>query len=249
MTGRLEGKIAIVTGAASGIGRAIVERFCVEGAKVLAVDLNDAALRAAHVEGDNLRFVAVDLSSVDAPDIVLAAAQAHFGRLDILINNAGICEYQTIEETTDALWDRTLAVDLTAVFRMSRAAVPMLRQSGQGRIVNTASIMAERPYGGLIAYISAKHGVAGVTKSLAVELGSYGITANYVMPGATVTGITKPLIDQDAALRAAYDDMGVLGRMAQPEEMASAFLFLASDEASFITGHGLAVDGGALLRM
>jgi NAD(P)-dependent dehydrogenase (short-subunit alcohol dehydrogenase family) len=135
------------------------------------------------------------------------------------------------------------------MFRICRAAIPQLRRSRQGRILNTASIMAERPYASLIAYTSAKHGVAGLTKSLAVELGAAGITANYILPGAVLTGITKPILSADPAVKAVYDGMSVLGRMAQPEEIAAAFLFLASDEAAFITGHGLAVDGGALLGL
>ena len=249
MAGRIEGKVAIVTGAASGIGKAIVERFRAEGAKVAAVDLSESALEQSHGEDRGVLRIAQDVALKDAPDRIVDAAIERFGCLDILINNAGICDYRIVEETSDEIWDRTLAIDLTAIFRLSRRAVPHLIAGGQGRIINTASIMAERPYPSLVAYTSAKHGVAGLTKSLAVELGVHGITANYIMPGATLSGITQPLIDSDETLRAVYDRMSVIGRMAKPHELAAAFLFLASDEASFITGHGLAVDGGALLKM
>jgi NAD(P)-dependent dehydrogenase (short-subunit alcohol dehydrogenase family) len=109
--------------------------------------------------------------------------------------------------------------------------------------------MAERPYDGLAAYTSSKHAVAGLTRSFAVELGRFGVTANYILPGAIRTGITAPLIEADPALQEVYNDMGVVGRMGVPDEVAAAFVFLASDDASFITGHGLAVDGGALLKV
>lgn len=249
VAGRISGKIAIVTGGASGIGSAIVDRFQSEGAAVLAVDLSPEALEAAHGKSAAVARLAQDITAPDAPDVIVGRAIALFGGLDILVNNAGVCDCHEVETTSDAIWQRTIDVDLTAIFRLSRSAVPELRKRGAGRIINTASIMAERPYPSLAAYTAAKHGVAGLTKVLAVELGKDGITANYVLPGATLTNMTLPLIDADPGLRSVYDSMGVLGRMANPEELASAFLYLASDEAAFITGHGLVVDGGALLKM
>jgi len=135
------------------------------------------------------------------------------------------------------------------LIRLCRRAIPELRKRSHGRIINTALIMADRPCPSLIAYTPAKHFVARLIKSLAVELGAHGITANYVMPGATLTGMTQPLVNADRGLRETYDRMSVLRRMATPDELACAFLFLASSEASFITSHGLAVDGGALLKM
>jgi 3-oxoacyl-[acyl-carrier protein] reductase len=154
-----------------------------------------------------------------------------------------------VVDCDDATWDRTIAVNLTSMFRLSREAVSGMKARGWGRIINTASIMAERPYDGLAAYTSSKHAVAGLTRSFAVELGRFGVTANYILPGAIRTGITAPLIEADPALQEVYNDMGVVGRMGVPDEVAAAFVFLASDDASFITGHGLAVDGGALLKV
>ena len=242
--GRIEGKIAIVTGAASGIGAGVVARFLAEGASVLAVDRDPVA--ASHARLDSLQ---VDLADPDAAARIVAACTDRFAGLDILANNAGICDYRVLEETDDAIWNRAIDINLTAMFRLCRAAAAVMVPRRWGRIVNTASIMAERPYPSLTAYTASKHGVAGLTKSVAVELGAHGITANYIMPGAVLTGITQPLLDADPSLQEVYNTMGVVNRMAMPADIANAFLFLASDEASFITGHGLAVDGGALLKM
>lgn len=244
--GRIEGKTAIATGAASGIGAGVAARFLAEGANVLAVD---RARFAGDPQNPRLRFMEIDLTADRAAESIVEACIAGFGGVDILANNAGICDYRELLDTDDAIWQRALDINLTAMFRLCRAAVPHMIAAGGGRIINTASIMAERPYPSLTAYTASKHAVAGLTKSLAVELGRHAITANYILPGAVLTGITQPLLDADPSLRSVYDSMGVVGRMAMPEDIANAFLFLASDEASFITGHGLAVDGGALLKM
>ncbi|AOR80972.1 SDR family NAD(P)-dependent oxidoreductase [Novosphingobium resinovorum] len=249
MTGRLEDRVAIVTGASSGIGRAIVERFCSEGAKVLAVDLDAAKLAAAHQAGETLELLAQDIAAPGAAEGIVRRAMEAFGRLDILVNNAGVCLHQPMDQTTDDNWDRTMAVNVTAMFRLCRAAIPALRESGRGRIINTSSIMGHQATVELGAYNASKHAVAGLTKTLALELGTDGTTANYILPGAVRTGMTQPWIDGNPALETAYADLGVMGRMGEPRELASAFLFLASDDASFVTGHGLAVDGGALARV
>lgn len=242
--GRIKGKVAIVTGAASGIGEGIAARFLAEGATVLGVDRDSPGAAS-----DWFEPLQIDLSDADAADRIVQACLDRFGSVDILANNAGVCDYRLLDETDDAVWSRAIEINLTAMFRLCRAAARPMRAKGWGRIINTASIMAERPYPSLTAYTASKHGVAGLTKSIAVELGEHGITANYVMPGAVLTGITRPLIEADPTLREVYDRMGVVNRMAMPKDIANAFLFLASDEASFITGHGLAVDGGALLKM
>lgn len=249
MSGRLQGRVAVVTGAADGMGRAITETFLREGASVLAADLAGDKLAAAFPTHDRLRLVTIDVTTADAASRVIGGAIDAFGALDILVNNAGIVEYEPIETMTDANWSRTLSVNLTATFALSRAAIPHLRAGGSGRIINLASINAFRSTLGLAAYAAAKHGVAGLTKTLAVELGPDKITANYICPGAILTGMTRPLMDADPSIKGLFESFGVLGRMGMPEDIANAALFLASDEASFITGHGLVVDGGFLAKV
>lgn len=249
MAGRLQDKVAIVTGAASGIGAAIVDRFTAEGAKVLAVDLDEGRLAARHPAGAGLRLMACDIAGEHAAQAVTQAALDAFGGIDILINNAGVCLHQSVEGTSEDNWHNTFAVNVTAMFRLCKAAIPSLRARGGGRIINTSSIMGHQATVSLGAYTASKHAVAGLTKTLALELGKDNITANYILPGAVRTGMTQPWIDNDNSLEKEYANLGVLDRIGEPRELASAFLFLASDDASFVTGHGLAVDGGALAKV
>jgi NAD(P)-dependent dehydrogenase (short-subunit alcohol dehydrogenase family) len=249
VTGRLEGRVALVTGAADGMGRAIVARFRLEGARVLAADLAGERLAEAHAPGGDLRLEVCDVTAAGAAARLVDGAVGAFGGLDILVNNAGVVEYEPIETMRDDNWRRTLGVNLDAAFALCRAAIPRLRASGHGRIINLASINAFRSAPGLGAYAAAKHGVAGLTKTLAVELGPDRITANYICPGAILTGMTRPLMEADPSLKSLFESFGVLGRMGQPEDIAGAALFLASDDAAFITGHGLVVDGGFLAKV
>jgi len=247
---RLDGKVAVVTGAADGIGQAIAARFLAEGASVLAVDLSGEKLRASHgEEGPRLRLVTQDVTAGDAPERLIDAAVAAFGGLDILVNNAGIVQFEPAEVMRDDNWDRTIQVNLSAVFKLCRRAIPHLRKSGGGRIINISSINAVRTGPGLAAYAASKHGVVGLTQTLAVELGPDRITVNYVCPGAILTGMTRPLAESDPAARSMMDNFSPLGRMGRPEEVAAAVLFLASDDASFVNGHGLVVDGGFLPKI
>jgi NAD(P)-dependent dehydrogenase (short-subunit alcohol dehydrogenase family) len=147
---------------------------------------------------------------------------------------------------TKELWRKVLAVNLDAVLRISQAAVALLRESTRGRIVNIGSVMSERAAPGMAAYTVSKHGVAGLSKVLALELGEFGITVNYIQPGAIVTGITRGVFDADPEFRDFWIAKSALGRLGQPEDIAAAIAFLASEDAAFITGHGLLVDGGAL---
>jgi len=249
---RLAGKVAIVTGAASGIGRATAQLFAAEGATVLAVDRPGSAIDTAHAGIDRVVALAQDVAADGAAEAIVAAAlQAGGGQLDILFNNAGVSYNALGELSTDAEWDRVFSVNIRAVFRLCRAAIPALRQraavTGRARIINTASVMAERTDIGLSAYTASKHAVAGLSKTLALELGKYGITVNYLLPGAIHTGMTaKSFADEKIA--AVWAKKAALRRLGQPIDMARSVLLLASDEADFITGHGLVADGGLTLR-
>lgn len=244
---RLANKVAIVTGAASGIGEATARLFAAEGASVLAVDRPGSAIAQVHAGSAAIVALAQDVSLDGAADAIIGAALQHFGGLDILMNNAGVASNALAEQTTDADWDRTLAVNVSAVFKLCRRAIPELRRRGGGRIINVASVMAQRTDYGLAAYCASKAGVAGLTQTLALELGRYGITANWLLPGAIQTGMTRDSF-ANPDIAAVWAKKAALKRLGQPQDLARAALFLASDDSAFVTGHGLVVDGGLTLR-
>ena len=246
-SGRLAGRAAIMTGAASGIGRASAQLFAAEGAQVLAVDLPDRGLAAAHKGVDGVRCLEKSVRDADAGTAIVAAAVAAFGRLDIVFNNAGVGINALTTAMTAEQWDTTIAVNLTSVFRLCQAAVPELQKSDAPRIVNTASVMARFTDYGLPAYCASKAGVAGLTRTLALELGKFGITANYIEPGAIQTGMTAESFANEE-IAAVWAKKAALRRLGRPEDIARGALFLASDDAAFVTGHGLVVDGGLTLR-
>ena len=247
--GRLENKVAIVTGAADGMGEAEVKLFVEEGARVLAVDVNDAKLNAAHNDaGENVKLLALDITQESAAADIVGACVAAFGGVDILVNNAGVVDYENVEVMRADNWRRTMDVNLNAMFFLCQKAIPEMKKRGGGRIVNIASINAVVTAPGLGAYAASKHGVAGLTKTLAVELGPDNITANYINPGAILTGMTRPLMD-DPDTKALFESFSVLPQMGMPEDIAKGALFLASDDAAFITGHGLTIDGGFLAKV
>lgn len=240
---RLEGRVAIVTGAASGIGRATAELFAAEGARVLAADLAPPTLE----ENEQIATLIQDVSADDAADALIGGAVSRFGGLDILMNNAGISLGGPVAELPDEYWDKTMAVNVTSHFKLSKAAIPHLRKSPAGRIINVASVMAEGTDYGLAAYSAAKAAVAGLTRNLALELGRDGITANYILPGAIETGMTVNFADEKIA--DIWARKSPLKRLGQPIDIARGALFLASDDGGFVTGHGLNVDGGLMLRV
>tara|TARA_R110002167_G_scaffold215521_7_gene420442 strand:+ start:223 stop:1002 length:780 start_codon:yes stop_codon:yes gene_type:complete len=249
---QLEGRRALVTGAADGIGRAIAETFAREGARVLAVDLSAAKLDAAFAESDAITPVVQDVASNDAGEVLAAKAEEVLGGLDILVNNAGIPgDLAMLHETSDANWHRAFAVNVDAVFRLTRACVPLLRSGGCGRIITTASVCAE--YGLRLqgAYVASKHAVSGLMKGFAIELGQYGITANCINPANTVTGLTRDwfLPAQSVEGRAYLEMASVLDRYSQPEDMAAAALYLASDGGDYVTGQSITVEGGMICRL
>lgn len=246
---RLKERVAIVTGAASGIGAASARLFAEEGARVLAVDLPDHNLAEAHAGEDNIATLEKSVTDADAGETIVSEAISRFGRLDILMNNAGIGTNTLAEAMPQADWDRTLSVNLTAQFRLCQHAIPHLKESPAGRIINVASVMAEGTDYGLAAYCASKAGVAGLTRTLALELGKFAITANYLEPGAIATGMTKPLWDARPDVADIWAKKAALRRLGQPIDLARAALFLACDDGGFVTGHGLVVDGGLTLRI
>jgi 3-oxoacyl-[acyl-carrier protein] reductase len=246
---RLKNRVAIVTGAASGIGRATARLFAEEGANVLAVDLPDKALANAHAGVSSIACLEKSLGDDDAADRIVEAALGRFARLDIVMNNAGVAFNAPVETMSDDIWERTLAINLTAQMRLCRRAIPKLKESSAGRIINVASVMAEGTDFGLAAYCASKAGVAGLTRTLALELGRSRITANFIEPGAIATGMTTPLWDARPDVAEIWAKKSALRRLGQPIDIARAALFLASDDGGFVTGHGLVVDGGLMLRV
>jgi len=237
-----QGLTAIVTGAASGIGRATAQRLLEEGAFVLCVDQH-ANEDLSH---EHAVSIVVDVAHNNAAEIVTTSAIEHFGAIDFLINNAGMVGGSSIETMDILVWDRVMTVNLHAVFKLCKAAIPVMKASQRGRIINIGSVMSTLAGSAMGAYTSSKHAIAGLTKTLALELGEYGMTANYIQPGAIITGITQPVIDSDPNFSEFWINKSPLKRLGRPEDIANAINFLLSDDASFITGHGLVVDGGVI---
>jgi len=249
MTTGLNGRSVIVTGAGSGIGRAAALAFAAEGARVVVADLNaeGAATTVKEIEETGGTAVAVigDLSEQAVVDQVVATTVERFGGVDALVNNAGIMDSMSAAaDVSDAEWERVIRINLTAPFLLTRAVLPHMLKAGKGAVVNTASEAGLRGSASGAAYTASKHGIVGLTKSLAVMYRNQGIRANAIAPGGTRTGMV-PQIDREALgpqTLGAY--MGNVGRVAEPEEQAAAIVFLASDAASNVNGVILAVDNG-----
>ncbi len=241
MSRDIKGRKAIVTGAASGIGAAVVARLMVDGVETLAVDITGDGLNGTH-------SLVADLRDAAAFPAIAEAAQAKLGGVDILINNAGVCPVSSFDEMTEAMWDQTLSINVTAAMRLIRAVLPMLRMSKAARVINTGSILSRYGDAGLVAYVTSKHAILGLTRALASELGPQGITVNCVQPGAIATGMTKPMFEANPESLAYYAGRSVLGRIGEPEDIADVMAFLASDDARFITGQGILVDGGVMVH-
>lgn len=239
-------KVAIITGAASGIGAATATRLAAAGARLCVADVNATAL-AAHAAGlarpaADLITVTADVSNQTDVEAIIDAAVRHFGRIDILVNNAGMGSFGHVDQVAPEAWRQVMAVNLDSVYFAVRAAIPHLA-AVRGCIVNTASISGLRGDYGFSAYNAAKAGVINLTRTLALDHGPQGVRVNAVCPGLVATPLSAPLCD-DAAVMEAYGQLTPLGRAARPEEIADAILYLASDAATYITGEALVVDGG-----
>ena len=238
-------KVALVTGAARGIGLAIARRFLAEDYRVALLDIEGDLLAesvSALARPDATLALSCDVSDATAVASAFAAIERRFGRLDVLVNNAGVAVFSPLMETSDADWGRVLAVNLTGPFLCTKAAVPLMRRHGGGAIVNITSISGLRASTLRSAYGTSKAGLAHLTKQLAVELAELGIRVNGVAPGPVDTAMAKAV--HSPAIRADYHDAIPLNRYGLEEELAEAVFFLCGDRASYITGQILAVDGG-----
>lgn len=243
----LEGKVALVTGAGGGIGRAAAEVFARSGASVVVSDVNEAggAETVALIEaaGGKAAFVRCDVSNAEQVKAMVAATVETFGGLHCAFNNAGINRI-TDDQYDDAIWERDIAINLSGVMRCMREEAAVMLQNGGGAIVNTASINGLVGNGGQPAYTAAKHGVVGLARHGALRWAKAGIRVNAVCPGVIETPMTAPLL-QNPEIKSLMDSMTPMGRMGSASEIAEAVVWLCSPAASFVTGHAMVVDGGA----
>ena len=244
---RLEGRVALVTGAARGLGSAMARALADAGAHVVLNDIDAAALTAT-CETFRANGLAAEASVFDVTDgpavhAAMTALAGRHGQLDILVNNAGIAVYKSAADHDDAEWARVIDVNLTALHLVAREAGAVMSDARGGRIINIASVLGLLSRPGVASYVVAKHGVVGLTRVLAGELGPRGITCNAIAPGYFETEMSETL-GADKAFHAMISERTPLKRWATPAELAGPVLFLASDAASFVNGHVLVVDGG-----
>lgn len=253
MAGKLEGRVAIITAGGSGIGAATARRFTREGASIVIADISgrraeEVATGIAH-EGGRAVHLKMDAADPEGVQATIKLALDTYGRLDILFNNAGQADLARLEDTSLESWNRVLAVTLTSTFLGMKYGLPVLRQQGGGTIINTASISGTRGDYGLSSYNAAKAGVINLTRAAALENAEFKIRINCVCPGAINTRVAQILGgDHAEEFRRLQAQAHPLGRMGEADEIANTVLFLASDEASFITGAMIVVDGGATAR-
>jgi len=240
-------KVALVTGAGSGIGRSAALGFAASGARVVVSDVNEASgtetVDLIAAAGGTAVFQKCDVSNGDEVKALIARAVSEFGGLDFAHNNAGINSMMA-DEYQDDVWAKSVGVNLTGVMMCMREEAAVMLKAGKGAIVNTASINGLVGNGAQPGYVATKHGVVGLTRHGALRWAQAGIRVNAVCPGVVETGMTAPLA-ANPDMRKVLDGMTPMGRMGRPEEIASAVLWLCSDQASFVTGHAMVVDGGA----
>ncbi|GAA0946942.1 SDR family oxidoreductase [Nonomuraea longicatena] len=234
---RLDGEVLLVTGGARGIGAAVAQVAAREGAAVAVLDVLPAAYGLA---------IEADITSADAVGAAVARVERELGPVTVLVNNAGRNAYFDPAEMSEADWDALFAVDLKAAWLMTRAVLPGMKAGGRGSIVNVASLHARLTTAGMFPYAAAKSGLVGLTRSLALDLGPYGIRVNAVSPGWTATRLVEDYLDghPDPGARERVEGLHPMGRIGTPHQVAEVVCFLASDAAAFVTGAEWAVDGG-----
>jgi 3-oxoacyl-[acyl-carrier protein] reductase len=245
MTGRIQQKVALIVGGARGIGKGIAERFAEEGARLV---LADTEVEAGQATADELgaAFIRTDISRMADAEAAVALALAHHGRLDVIVQNAGIYPWQLIENTSPDDWDLVMAVNLRGTFNAARAALVPMKAQRFGRMLFTSSITGPHVTSpGHGHYYASKAGINGFIRSAALDFSAYGITVNRVEPGNILTEAIE--LHRGPAFIKSMEDAIPLGRLGSPRDVANAFLFLASDDASYITGTTIIVDGGQLL--
>ena len=242
---RLKNKVALITGGANGIGLATTERFAKEGAKIILWDVSDQGNEIADrlkMEGHEIIFKKVSVTNQEEVQTAVAEAQTDFGRIDILINNAGITRDRTLLKMTMQEWDDVISVNLTGVFICTQAIAPIMKEQNYGRIVSASSNVAIRGNFGQTNYVATKSAIIGMTKVWAMELGRYNITVNCIAPGFITTAVTDLMSEE---IRKQSIPHIPLGKWGVPADIANGYLYLASDEASFVSGICLTIDGGA----
>lgn len=244
---KLDGKVALITGGAKGIGKKTAEKFLKAGAKVVIADFDVAAGETALEDfeaGEAAKFVQVDVTSTEQVEAMVNFTRVAYGRVDVLVNNAGITIDGFLTKMEDSAWEKVMAVNLTGVFKCTRAVAPLMMEQGSGVILNASSVVGVYGNVGQTNYSATKAGVIGLTKSWAKELGPKGIRVNAVAPGFIVTDMTAKVPQKVLDM---MENKTPLKRLGQPEDIASAYLFLASDDAGYINGAVLSVDGGLVI--
>ena len=245
---KLNNQVAVITGGADGIGKAAVKRFSAEGAKVIIWDMNEAkgieTAAAFTSEGAEVSFMKVNTADFSVVEAATNEVIKTFGKIDILINNAGITRDSTLKKMTTEQWQSVIDVNLTGVFNCTKCVAAFMTEKNYGRIINTSSVVALYGNFGQTNYVATKAALIGMTKTLAKELGRKGITVNAVAPGFIATEMVEKMPEN---ILAGMRDKTPVGRLGKPEEIAAAYLFLASPESGFINGTILSVDGGVTI--
>jgi len=237
----MKNKVVLITGASGGIGKAIAKKFATAGAKVALNDIAPAEENLKKLAKElGSRYFLADVSKLEEVEKMVENIQKEFGRLDVLVNNAGITQDRTLAKMTKEEWQKVIDIDLTGVFNCSKAVLPLII-ANQGKIVNISSLVGQRGNFGQTNYAAAKAGIIGFTKALSKEVGRFGVTVNAIAPGFIETRLTENLPPE---LKETIKKFTPLGRFGKPEEIANLIFFLASEEASFITGAVINIDGG-----